>query len=296
MENELARMAGPPYRARQVRFKLPDFIDIVLNAGNNRPPLGVAGGQSLPNWGPWADKGGRTMIMSNIGVDADSRGALTTRLTSLLCDATTARVLADPRLETMAIVLHEAAHNLGPTREYKVGRRTDQAFFGGPLATILEELKSETAAAYFPAKLVGRKLITPREGDLVRATVVAAALGSVAQGMYDPAGHTKPYSQLALIELGFLRRGGALEWKADQAAGNGADRGCFELHADRWQAAITPLARKVLRIKSQGDRRGAERLVKEWLDDAEWTRLREVVAERWLRVPRGNFVYAIGGH
>jgi hypothetical protein len=54
MEDELARLAGPPYQARQVRFKLPDFVDIVLNAGNERSALKVTAGQSLPNWGPVA--------------------------------------------------------------------------------------------------------------------------------------------------------------------------------------------------------------------------------------------------
>ena len=252
MEDDLARLSGPPYRAREVRFKLPDFIDIVLNAGNNRPPLGVAGGQSLPNWGPWADKGGRTIIMSNVGVDADSRKALTTRMASLFCRATAARVVNDPHLEIMTVVLHEAAHNLGPTREYKIGGRTDQALFGGPLATILEELKAETAATYFPAKLVSRKVITARDADLAEVLEAALIFGNIAQGMYDSAGHAKPYSQLSSVQLGFLRRAGALEWNADEAAGNGKDLGCFELHADKWQAAVTPLAKQVLRIKSRG--------------------------------------------
>ncbi len=57
MEKALAALAGPPYKARDVKFKLPDFIDIVLNAGDSRPPLGATIGQSLPNWGQVANEG-----------------------------------------------------------------------------------------------------------------------------------------------------------------------------------------------------------------------------------------------
>ena len=64
MEAALAKLAGPPYEARPVTFHLPDFIDIVLNAGEARNALGAAIGESLPNWGPVANEGrGRTVAM-----------------------------------------------------------------------------------------------------------------------------------------------------------------------------------------------------------------------------------------
>ncbi len=76
MEQLIAQRAGAPYAARKVAFQLPDFIDIVINAGDDRSPLGATAGQSLPNWGPVVASGrGRTMVMSNLYQDADSRAA-----------------------------------------------------------------------------------------------------------------------------------------------------------------------------------------------------------------------------
>ena len=36
MEEAIATRAGAPYKARKVTFHLPDFIDIVVNAGDDR--------------------------------------------------------------------------------------------------------------------------------------------------------------------------------------------------------------------------------------------------------------------
>ena len=55
---------------------LPDFIDIVINAGDDRNPLGATIGESLPNWGPVANEGrGRTVAMVNLYLDPDSIAA-----------------------------------------------------------------------------------------------------------------------------------------------------------------------------------------------------------------------------
>jgi len=295
LEDEFARLAGKPYRPRQVRFNLPDFIDIVLTAGDTRPALGGYGGQSLPNWGRVAERGGRTMVVSNPR-DPDGLKAWTERMGSLLCRGSMGSVSTDPRFDMIGAVLHEAAHNLGPAREYKVRGRVDQAVFGGPLAVMLEELKADTAAFYFPPELVRRTLITQSEAELVQTWNVGSAFASVARGMYDAEGRPNTYSHLASIELGALQRAGALEWKGTETAGNAADRGCFELHWDKWQAAVAELMTRVLRIKSRGDRLGAERLKKEWVDDDnDWTRVRAVIAERWLRVPMGAVVYSVSG-
>ena len=76
MEAALATLAGPPYKARQVGFALPDFIDIVLNAGDSRSALGATIGQSLPNWGPVAESGGRTVAMTNLYTDPGQRSGV----------------------------------------------------------------------------------------------------------------------------------------------------------------------------------------------------------------------------
>jgi hypothetical protein len=73
MEDEIAKLAGAPYTARSVSFKLPDFMDVALNAGDARSPSGATIGQSLPNFGPVANEGrGRTVAMINFYTDEDS--------------------------------------------------------------------------------------------------------------------------------------------------------------------------------------------------------------------------------
>jgi hypothetical protein len=296
LENEVASLAGKPYRARTVSFKLPDFIDIVLNAGDSRHPLGGVAGQSLPNWGAVAAKGGRTMLMTNLYTDDDSKQALTEQMSSLFCPATMAHASADPEPSVMGVVLHEAAHNLGPAHEYAVNGKVDRAAFGGPLASMLEELKSQTAALYFPSRLVERQLITKDEAQRAEVRNIAWGFGHIAQGMYDAQGNPKAYSQLASIQLGYLESQGALEWRAEAPAANGTDRGCFDLHFDHWDEATRKLAQLVFGIKARGDREGAEKLKGQWVDaDGPWKQRRELITERWLRAPKASFVYAIEG-
>jgi hypothetical protein len=294
LENDLARLAGAPYRARKVGFKLPDFIDVVLNAGDNRPPIGATVGQSLPNWGPVAETGGRTVTMTNLYTDDDSQQAMMDKMSSLYCAGS--MKLADPKPSLMGIVLHEAAHNLGPAHDYKVNGKVDSAIFGGPLAATFEELKAQTAALYLPATLVSRQLITQAEADISHLQEVAWTFGQIGQGMYDPHGKPKNYPQLAAIQLGSLTASGAVEWKPDELAANGSDRGCYEVHLDEWNTGVSALAKQVLQIKGRGDKAGAEALKKRWVDDAgSFKAQRALIADRWLRSPKSSFVYSISG-
>lgn len=294
LENELARLAGKPYRARPVGFKLPDFIDVVLNAGDNRAPIGATVGQSLPNWGPVAETGGRTVTMTNLYTDDDSQKAMSERMSSLYCSAS--MKLADPKPSVMGIVLHEAAHNLGPSHDYQVNGKVDSAIFGGPLAATLEELKAQTAALYLPGMLVDRHLITKVEADISRVQEVAWTFGQIAQGMYDPQGRPKNYSQLAAIQLGSLTTSGAVEWLPNQPAANGSDKGCYEVQLDKWQTGASELARQVLQIKGRGDKAAAVALKQRWVDDeGAFKEQRALIASRWLRSPKSSFVYSITG-
>jgi hypothetical protein len=294
LENDLARLAGKPYQARSVGFKLPDFIDIVLNAADNRSPIGATVGQSLPNWGPVAETGGRTVTMTNLYTDDDSQKAMSEQMSALYCAAS--MKIADPEPSLMSIVLHEAAHNLGPAHDYKVNGKVDSAIFGGPLASTLEELKAQTAALYFPATLVERHLITQADADVAHLQEVAWTFGQVAQGMYDPRGKPKNYSQLAAIQLGSLSTSGAVEWKPNEPAANDSDKGCYEVHLDRWNAGATELAHQVLQIKGRGDKAAAEALKQRWVDDkGPFSEQRALIASRWLRSPKSSFVYSISG-
>ena len=295
MERALATLAGSPYRAREVQFKLPDFIDVVLNAGDQRNPRGATVGQSLPNWGKVAEQGGRTVVMTNLGTDADSQRQLKVQMASLFCAATMAHATTEAAPETMSVVLHEAAHNLGPAHDYLVKVQRAEALFGGPLASVMEELKAQTSALYFSGWLEGKKLITPELAQQAHVRDVAWAFGHVAQGMYDPTGTPKTYSQLASIQLGWLRAAGVLSWHAKQKAANDADLGCFELDlGKKWTASVEALSRRVLSAKASGNRAAAEKLRTDFVDDTgEWKALRDVIAQRWLVAPNSTFVYAV---
>jgi hypothetical protein len=294
MEAALASLAGPPYKARQVGFALPDFIDIVLNAGDSRSALGATIGQSLPNWGPVAESGGRTVAMTNLYTDPDSEAAMMEQTRSIMCKATADRVDPAPRFMTMSTVLHEAAHNLGPAHEYRVDGKTDGQVFGGPLASTLEELKAQTAALYFSDWLAARGVLSKEDAQNSHLRDVLWAFGHIAAGMVDAQGRPKPYSQLAAIQMGFLNQRGVLVWNAGEKAANGTDIGCFDVDLAKWPAAVDDLARLSFGIKSRGDRALAEKTRDEFVGGGtKWADLRGVIAQRWQRAPRASFVYAI---
>ena len=295
MEKALAELAGPPYKAREVSFKLPDFMDVALNAGDSRPARGATIGQSLPNFGPVANEGrGRTVAMLNFYTDPDSIDALKGTTESLFCKDTMAKYTTDPEPLLMSTVLHEAAHNLGPAHQYKANGKIDREAFGGPLASTLEELKAQTAALYFTSWLVDKKQVTAEEAEKAHVRDIVWAFGHIAQGMYDGDKHPQSYSQLAAIQLGSFMKSGAITWRADENAANDKDKGCFSVALDKLPAAVKTLMIEVAQIKGKGDKARAEKLVKDYVDvTGEKKKVLEVITERVLRSPKPSFVYAI---
>ncbi len=293
MEAELARLAGPPYLERTVGFDLPEFIDIVLNAGDSRQPLGATVGQSLPNWGPVADAGGRTVAMTNLFNDPRTLEGRRRTMESVFCPATMALWTPDPEPFLVTTVLHEAAHNLGPISGHRVEEQSDEERFGGPLASMLEELKAQTAALYFTEYLAAQGVLPAEMVMPMHMSDVAWALAQVSQGMSTPEGGSKAYPRLAAIQLGWLMDEGALSWEPGLAA-NGADTGCFELHPEGVPAAIDSLAAEVLRIKGAMDVPAAQALQARYATPAEgppaW---HAEVAERFRREPQPSFTYTL---
>lgn len=294
MEKALAELAGKPYKAREVSFHLPDVIDIVLNAGDARSPHGATIGQSLPNWGPVANEGrGRTVAMTNLYTDPDSKAQLKAQAQSLLCADTMATFTDSPKPQVMSTVLHEAAHNLGPAHEYKVKGKTASQIFGGPLASTMEELKAQTAALFFTDWLVSKNLIAPQLAQQAHTRDVVWSFGHISRGMYTADGKPKPYSQLAAIQLGFLEQEGAATWRADEKAANGEDMGCLSLDQAKFKVAAHKLMKTVAGIKGSGDLAGAKKLRADFVDaDSRKARL-ETIRDRWLRAPKASFVYAV---
>ncbi|ACL66496.1 conserved hypothetical protein [Anaeromyxobacter dehalogenans 2CP-1] len=295
MEATLARLAGPPYAARPVAFHLPDFIAIALNAGDARAPRGATVGQSLPNWGKVANEGrGRTVAMTNFYTDPESLEIRRRRAASVLCADTMARRTPDPDAERMGFVLHEAAHNLGPSHEYAVKGRTAPQIFGGNLAAMLEELKAQQSALYLAGWLAERGVISPAQADRALLENVVWAFGQVSVGVRTSDGRLRPYSALAAIQLAALADDGALVWRPEAKAANGEDEGCLELDRSRLGASVERLEALALGIKARGDRRAAEALVQAHVDAASGknAELRRVITERWRRFPDTTFLYA----
>ena len=295
MENALAELAGAPYKARNVTFKLPDFVDIALNAGDSRKAFGATIGQSLPNFGPVANEGrGRTVAMTNFYTDPDSIAALKDQAESLLCKDTMSKYTTEQEPQLMSTVLHEAAHNLGPAHQYKVDGKIDREVFGGPLASTFEELKAQTAALYFTDWLVEKKQITKEEADKAHVRDLLWSFGHISRGMWTEDKHPKNYSQLAAIQLGSLMKSGAIAWRADDTAANGKDKGCFALALDKVPAAVKSLMTEVAQIKGKGDKAKAEALVKEHAGEpGDKKPLHVTITERVTRSPKASFVYSI---
>jgi hypothetical protein len=294
MEEHLADLAGDTYTARTVGFDLPEFIDIMVNRGDSRGASGATIGQSLPNWGPVAEAGGRTVAMTNIGGDADSVSSKRAALASVFCDATMAAWPADPGPQLFSTVLHEAAHNLGPSHDYTFGGKTDNEAFGGPLASMLEELKAQTAAMALPLWMVhnGHEDIdTLYPGQVAD---MGWALGHLASGLTDGAGHPEPYSHLAAIQVGYFMDNGGMTFHPDTLAANGEDTGCISVDGDNLPDAIDGLIRRVLHIKATGNADDARALQAAYTsDDGDFADIRAVVAERFAREPRTTYVYRV---
>ena len=295
MEKALASLAGAPYSARKVRFALPDFVDIALNAGDSRTEFGATIGQSLPNFGPVANGGrGRTVAMTNFYTDPDSIQATKQTSASLLCRETMERYSTDQEPLLMSTVLHEAAHNLGPAHQYRAGGKTDREAFGGPLASTLEELKAQTAAMFFSDWLVDRKELGPVEAQKAHVRDVVWGFGHISRGMYDADKHPKNYSQLAAIQLGWFMNDGAIAWKADATAANEKDKGCISVDFAKLPVSVKALMTEVAQIKATGNKARAEKLVKDYVDVVgEKKNVLEVITERVTRAPKQSFVYSI---
>jgi hypothetical protein len=293
MEKAIAEAAGPPYAARPVSFHLPDFIDIVVNAGDDRDPLGGTIGQSLPNWGPVANEGrGRTVAMSNLGDDPDSQATRTEQARSIL-DAESALAYAEGASEPglLSTILHEATHNLGPSHEYQVGGKTDDVVFGGPMASMLEELKAQSGALFLIEMLRSRGLISDELAAQTYVDSIVWAFGHISQGMYTATGGRKAYSQLAAIQIGYLMDNGALTWDPNATAANGKDKGAFHLHRDKLVRVVAEMMKLTGGIKARGDKAAAEALAAKYVDGEVVPHA--IIVERWGRHPRASYVYSI---
>lgn len=293
LETNLAALIGPAYTARQVSFELPEFIEIIANAGDARSAFGATIGQSLPNFGRVAETSrGRTVAMANLYTDPDSRADFSAKDKLLWSEATLAFSSSDPALDQLGTVLHEATHNLGPYGSTLIDGKRPQDIFGGQVDAILEELKAQTGALWFMITLRDKGLMTPDEVKKGWLASLSWTFGHISQGMVDGEGHPKTYSQLSAIQLGEFVRAGAMRW----VDGPGQDGGRFELDFDKLEPAITELMKTVGHIKATGDVAAAKALIEKNVSDEGLSLIKsQVVRERILRFAKTSFVYGLSG-
>lgn len=300
MEGSLAALSAGAYTAREVTFHMPDFIDIVVNAGDDRDAFGATIGQSLPNWGPVGDEGrGRTVAMTNLYTDEDSLARRRAQASSLFDAATMAEYADDPGAGLLSTILHEATHNLGPSHDYRVNGLTGDEAFGGGLASMLEELKAQSGALFFVELLRSRGIIDDTAARQTYVDSLVWAMGHISRGMWTPTGNRKAYSQLAAIQVGVLMELGALRWDPNGTSADG-HTGAFSIDLSAMPAAATELMTRVMRIKATGDRAAAEALASRFVgadataDLATTPVPHAIIAQRWAgSFPQTSFVYEI---
>ncbi len=292
MEDSLAKLIGAPYKARKVTFHLPDFIDIVVNAGDDRDALSATIGQSLPNWGAVANEGrGRTVAMSNLFQDDDSKRQLRTKAESLFTKESLGSFTDDAAPGLLDTILHEATHNLGPAHEYKFQGKKDTEAFGGELAAMLEELKAQSGSLWYTGWTEKHGVIG---GELARQSLTESlvwCMGHIGGGMWQDGAHIKPYAQLSAIQIGFFLDEGALRWDAKATAANGKDQGAFVIVWDKVPSTAEKLMRVVATLKAKNDKKAAVGLTSKYVDGK--TVPHATVVERWRRLPSTSFVYAV---
>lgn len=291
MEQTIAALVDT-YEPREVSFHLPDFIDIVINTGDDRDAFGATIGQSLPNWGPVADEGrGRTVAMSNLYTDPDSNARARERAASMLTAEAFAMYTDNADAGLLNTILHEATHNLGPSHDYEVDGQTDTQIFGGGMATLLEELKAQTGALFLLDLVREREIITDEQYRETAIDAIVWAFGHISRGMYTASERRKPYSQLAAIQVGFLMDEGVLSYDENAPAANGTDTGAFNINFDAFTEAVERMMTMVMEIKSTGDRERAEELAARYVDGDVVPQ--QMIVERSGRFPRATLVYSV---
>ena len=285
MERAIAALIGKPYRARDVSFHMPDFIHVVLQAGDSRHSVGGTIGQSLPNWGKVADEGrGRTVVMSNLYTDPDSIKTSRLQAEALLARESLAYYSDDADPFLINIILHEATHNFGPTSSFVIGGKPPGQVFGGGLASTLEELKAQVGGLWYLSLLRQRGLLNDLRLKQAYTRAVLWSFGHISRGMFTPSGNVQVYSQLSAVFVGSCMQRGALSFKG----------GKFTIHHDKLPAAIEELARFAARVKVTGDVAGARNGIERFVRGKDRALVHEAEITEALRsFPKVSFVYSV---
>ncbi len=292
MEEELSDLAGPAYAARPVELSLPDFVRVILNAGDSRRPRGAYIGNNLPTAGPLAKAGrARSISFVNMYADRDSRALIDATINDYFCAETAPRLSSAPKPRIINTLLHVASRGLGPTLGHVVDGRSAADVFGGSRAFMLDQAQAQTSAMYFVHWLKERGLFEPEIADQAMAYGVIWGFSHITRGVFGPEGRRLEHGHAGAMILSAMLERGGMAWQPEAQSASGNDKGCFALKFDRFSAAAEHLLRKILDTKARGDAEQAEALLKRYVDDGRKD-LFEIIQTRGRRKPGAYFVYS----
>lgn len=295
MEKKLADLIGSSYKARKVGFEMPEFIDIVLNAGDSRKSLLATVGQSLPNWGPVAEEGrGRTVAMTNFYSDPESMEYATRKARLFFDDATMKYFDPSRNISMLNTILHEATHNFGPHSDYKIKGKTPKVLFGGRMASILEELKADTGGIWFAQFLHKKGLITKERLYKQYTDFVFSCFNHISRGMYTPGGNPKVYSQISAIQIGTLLKDGALVKVKVKDPKNKNITWKYRINFGKFGKSMERLIAKAAKIKATGSEGTAKKMVKYYVKGSGSKRIpMQEIGRRYRSYPKENYYYSV---
>ena len=292
MESRLAELAGRPYRRRDVDLGIPDFVHIILNAGETRRPVGAYIAYVLPRTGPIAEAGRRrTISFTNLYSDSDSQARFDAATKGYFCPDSAWRFSSIPKPRIVNSIFHVAGLSLGPTESYRVRGQTPSEIFGGVEAAMLNQVQAQASAMHFIDWLEGRELIEPGLAERSIAFGVFWSISHLSRGIFKADGGRTVHGHVGAIMLGGLLEAGAMQWRPDMAPANGKGKGCLSVDFDRFDEPVEALLTKVARMKARGDVDALNEMLKTYVDDGPKD-IFKVIQERGRQQPHTTFVYA----
>lgn len=292
MEAKMTALAGAPYAQRDVDLGVPDFVHIILNAGETRRPVGAYIANTLPDAGPIADAGRRrTVSFNNLFTDPDSRARLESGVKDYFCPDSAWRFSSDPEPRVINSIFFLAGRNVGPTDDYRVRGRSQAEIFGGSMARVLNQVKGQASALHFVRWLKGRELIEPQLAERSFASGVMWSMQNLVQSLFAADGSRTVAGHIGAVMMGALLKGGAVQWRSDMAPASGSDKGCLSVYFDRFDEPVEQLLTEVVRIKARGNVDALDALLKRYVDEGPKD-VFKVIRERMRRRPGTTFVYA----
>ena len=294
MEAKMAALAGAPYEARDVDLGIPDFVDIILNAGETRRPMGAYIGHILPNAGAVAEEGrSRTIAFTNLYSDLDSQDRFNKASKGYFCEESAWKFSARPNPRIVNSIFHIAGLNLGPNDEYRVRGQLAPEIFGGTLAVTLKQIKGQTSALHFIDWLRSKELIEPKLADTATAFGLFWSISHVSRGVFAGDGRRSVHGHVGAVIIAALLESGAIVWRP---AASKKNEGCLDVDIEAVAKPIEKLLKTVAQIKASGDKEALDGLIKRYVDEGPKD-VFDFIETQGRRQPSNTFLYAfrLGG-